>query len=109
MHDQIVIENKEAQDRFLKEKALGDAFGLLYKGDNFSQTFKRYDRLYLVKKQYTFTGEIIVVRLQDPDRFHVCRLYRQGDKYLLTDEKNPPLILDEIDYVGTVIGFERIF
>jgi SOS-response transcriptional repressor LexA len=113
MHDQIVKENQKKEEIFREEEAerkLADAFGLVYKADNMNRTFRHGDKLYLVRKQYSFKGDIVVIRLQDPDRFHVCFMYpNEGGGYTLTDEKNPPLILDDIDYVGTVIGYERIF
>jgi SOS-response transcriptional repressor LexA len=112
MHDQIVTENQKKEEIFREEEAerkLADAFGLVYKADNMNRSFKYGDKLYLGRKKFYAAGDIVVIQLLDT--FHICYLYmNEGGGYTITDETNsPPLILDDIDYVGTVIGYERIF
>lgn len=103
MHEQIEKENEKAKEVF-------DAIGMRYRADNMDSVFKNGDKLYLVKKQYALNGDIIVIRLPDPDRLYVCRAYNGPDgAFILKDDKNEPQIMKDPDIVGTVIGFERIF
>lgn len=102
MHHEIEQENKKKAEEFK------DLVALIYKADNMNRTFHAGDKLYVACKGVTLDGDIIVFRF--PEGFKVCRVYNgPGDKMTLTDEKNPPEIVDNPDILGTVVGFERLF
>lgn len=113
MHEQIETATQGKMEIFREEEAekkLAGAFGLVYKADNMDKTFRKGDKLYLVRRRFASDGDIVVIRLEDPDCFYVCRAYgNQDGGFTLVDEKNPPMIMQDPDFVGAVIGYERIF
>ena len=109
MHKQIEQENREALERFQNEPIPGKIAGLVYRDNNMSKTFQKGDRLFFIPHTHIESGKVVVVELE-PGKHHVCRLYQEGDRITLTDDVNPPVILEEAPVVlGEVIGLERFF
>ena len=105
MHKQIEQEDKEARKAFLEKGIIG----LRYQGDNMPLTFQKGDRLYIRKRRFGADGDIVAVKLPDIG-YYVARFYSGPDEsFTLVDEKNPPKILTEVELLGTVVGYERIF
>ena len=103
IHDQIEQENREKLNEFKAETG-----GLLrYGADNMESIFQPGDLLYIVLRRYPVNGSIMVIR-QD-DRNIVCRVNKAPEGYIITDDKNPPQIVEDPDFVGTVVGYERMF
>ena len=103
MHDQIEQENNDKLNEF-KEKTGGL---LRYRDDNMESIFIPGDLLYIIDRRFPVDGSIMVVR-QDGKNL-VCRVNKLPEGYILSDDKNPPQIVEDPDFIGSVIGYERIF